>query len=285
MRYVFFGGEPLAVPVLDRLLSAGFKPDLIVTGPDRRSGRGLALVSPPTKIWGQKHDVAVLQPESLNDRSGLDALFRDDWDVFVVAAYPKIIPADILNLPKHGSINLHPSLLPLLRGPSPIRSAILEDLRETGVSIMKMDEEMDHGPVLTSRRLDDREMNWPPSGPDLDRALTQLGADLLVETLPRYVAGEIVPESQDHSRATYTRKFDKEDALLDLNGDPYRNLLKIKAFAGAPGAYFFQDGKRVKVIDASLDKNGQLSIERVVPEGKKEMSYRDFLSGTDESPR
>jgi methionyl-tRNA formyltransferase len=198
--------------------------------------------------------------------------------VFVVASFGSILPKTLLDIPKHGTVNVHPSLLPRLRGPSPMRSAILRDEKETGVSIMLLDEQMDHGPLLAQKKV--FVDPWPSRGRVLDDLLAREGGALLAKTLPLWVAGEIEPQEQNHDLATYTEKFTKEDGLLDLKDNPYRNLLKVRAFEGWPGTYalFERAGKRIRVqiLDAHLD-GSRFVIDIVKPEGKKEMPYEDFL--------
>lgn len=247
VRFVFFGTAPLADGVLAELKKVGLEPARIIVS---------------EKITPQL--IAELAAEK--------------WDVFVVASFGQILPKELLDIPKHGTINVHPSLLPRLRGPSPMRSAILNDEKETGVSIMLMDEEMDHGPLLAQKKV--RVEPWPPHGVKLDEQFAREGGALLARTLPLWVAGELEAQEQNHDLATYTRKFTKEDGLLDLDDDAYKNLLKIRAFEGWPGTYTFFEraGKklRVQILDAHLE-GGKLLIDTVKPEGKKEMPYADFL--------
>ncbi|MBI4086451.1 methionyl-tRNA formyltransferase [Candidatus Kaiserbacteria bacterium] len=280
---VFFGSEPLAGGVLDELASAGLMPSLVVTGPDVPKGRKHILTPPEAKAWAEAHGVPALQPTSLKDEDQVAPLLNTDWDLFIVASYGKILPKRLLALPKHGTLNVHPSLLPLLRGPSPIRTAILTDARETGVSVMLMDQEVDHGPILAQARIEIAPEDWPMRATMLEALLAHAGGQLLAETVPLWLDGTITPEQQDHAQATFSKKIEKEDGRLDLADDPYQNLLKIRAYDGWPGTYFMHErnGKqlRVKVTDADLAPDGSLRILRVIPEGKKEMNYEDFLRG------
>lgn len=275
-RIAFFGTPRYAAIVLDELHAAGMTPELVVTQPDKPKGKGLALTPPPAKEWAITHGVPVIQPATLKDDSLLANL--SGFDVFVVIAYGKIIPQAILDLPKHGALNIHGSLLPKYRGASPIESAILADDRDAGVSIIKMDAEMDHGPIVADERVSIDA--WPPTAPELGNAIVSAGAKLLVRTLPDYLAGKIDTHEQDHAAATYTKKIEKSDGEIDLAGDPYKNFLKIQAFAAWPGAYFFaeRNGKRMRVIvKKAAFEGGSLRIVRVVPEGKREMDYADFI--------
>lgn len=246
-RFVFFGTTPLAGGVLEGLAEAGFAPERVI-------------------------EAAQITPEFI------DELARSMWDVFIVASFGTILPKRLLDIPRRGTINVHPSLLPRLRGPSPIRSAILNDEKETGVSLMLMDEKMDHGPLLAQKKVAIEK--WPPRGKDLDECLAREGGKLLAQVLPLWLAGKLQMQEQNHDVATYTEKFTKQDGLLDLNADAHKNLLKIRAFEGWPGTYVFFEraGKkiRVQILDAHLE-NGKLIIDLIKPEGKKEMPYEDFL--------
>lgn len=283
-KIVFFGTPQIAVWVLEELKTAGFIPELIVTNPDRPKGRKMTLTPPPTKVWADDNGVETLQPESLKNPEVIETLRRYDSDLYVVTAYGSIIPEEILKLPKHGVLNMHPSLLPEFRGASPIRSAILEDKRETGVTIMLVDEKLDHGPILAQELADIRDKEWPLDGQVLDERLARLGGRLLAETLPEWIAGNIDPQEQDHEHATFCAKITKD--MSELHIDPlnlpkgkeaYQMLLKIKAFFGWPETFFIHNGKRVKIKDANLNDHGQLEILKVVPEGKNEMSFENYL--------
>lgn len=288
-RFAFFGTPEFAVTILDELERAGFLPALVVTTPDRPQGRGLTLTPPPVKAWAQKHNIPTLQPEKLGD----DFLYRlrtSDYQLFVVAAYGKLIPKAIIELPRHGALNVHPSLLPKYRGPSPIEAQILNDDREVGVTIMRIDEKMDHGPIVTSNKVRVASESWPLRASELGEMLFRTGGKLLVDTIPKWVAGEMTPVPQSHQQATYCSLIAKEDAELEMkNGMPTNtreNFLKIRAYDIWPKAYFFADtnGKkiRVKITDAGY-KDDNLIITKVIPEGRKEMTYEVFLksvSGT-----
>ena len=259
IRFVFFGNPPLEGGVLDELSKAHLVPQRTVRTTD---------------------NMGEITSELANE----------SWDVFVVASFGAILPQAFLDIPKRGVLNVHPSLLPRLRGPSPIRSAILNDEKETGVSIMLLDEKMDHGPLVAQKKVsvDPPAGGWPPHGKALDALLAHEGGKLLAQVLPLWVAGEIEAREQNHDLATYCKQFEKEDGLLDLSADAYQNLLKIRALEGWPGTYAFferpstrsgQAGKRlrIQILDAHVDAN-KLVIDSVKPEGKKEMSYAAFLN-------
>jgi methionyl-tRNA formyltransferase len=290
-RFVFFGTPEFSAIILDELERAGYLPALIVTAPDKPRGRGLVMTPSEVKSWGLAHNIPVVTPLTLKDESVADTLRNAECDLFIVAAYGKIIPRGVLGIPAHGVLNVHPSLLPKFRGASPIESAILSDESHTGVTIMLLDEEMDHGPIVAQRPYKGqtfgkvrplyRDIGWPPKGSVLTRDLAHFGGTLLAEIIPEWMNGSKAV-AQDHARATYTKKITKEDGLIDIAGDPLQNYRKIQAYDEWPGAHFFieRNGKniRVRITDATY-KEGSLTVIRVVPEGKKEMSYEDFLRG------
>ncbi|MEY4747105.1 MAG: hypothetical protein RLZZ416_154 [Candidatus Parcubacteria bacterium] len=245
-RFVFFGTTPLKEGVLAELAKAGFLPALAIEGPI----------------------TAEL----------VDELDKTAWDVFIVASYGHKIPSRLLGMPRRGVVNVHPSLLPRLRGASPIRSAILNDEKETGVSIIRLDDMLDHGPLIAQKKVS--VSPWPPRGRALDQLLAREGGALLATVLPPWLRAKIEARPQNDDLATYCRSFKKEDGRISLSDDPHRNFLKIRAFEGWPGTYSFFEraGKklRVQILDAHL-QDGKLMIDAVKPEGKREMPYQDFL--------
>lgn len=284
-KMAFFGGEPLSVPTLEKLKTAGIIPSLIVCNPDRPAGRGQKLTPPPVKVWAEENDIEVFQPTSYKNKESLARILNEEWDLFVVVAYNFILPKWFLELPKKGVINVHPSLLPKLRGASPIRTAILEDRREEiGVSIMLMDEKMDHGPILDQTLMEISDENWPVTGPELDLALAHMGGTMLAEVIPAWLSGEISPQEQEHDVATYTKRFTKEDAKLVINPrelpsgiEAKHALNKITAFSGIGDAYFEYKDIRVKIKQAELATDSSLRLLRVTPAGKAEMDFSQYL--------
>lgn len=278
LRIAFFGTPEVAVHVLEALAQADIIPVLVITAPDAPQGRGLVLAPPPAKVWAVAHTIPVLQPPKLDD-AVLSELRTVRCDLFVVAAYGKIIPENIFHLPRYETLNVHPSLLPRLRGASPIQSAILEE-KETGVSIMLLDAKMDHGPIIAQKKIPISP--WPPKARELERILATEGGKLLAEVVPEWIRGRVVRREQDHGSATFCKKFIPNDALVELADDAEKNFRKIQAFDRSPRAHFFteKNGKKMRIIitDATLE-DGKLVIKRVLPEGKKEMSYEDFLRG------
>ncbi len=286
MPIAFFGTPRLAVYVLEELEAAGIVPDLVVTAPDRPVGRKLVLTPPAVKVWAEERGIPVLQPASLKERSAVPELANSEWDLFIVAAYNIILPAWVLAQPKHGVLNVHPSLLPRLRGPSPVRSAILRDEQDAaGVSVIELDTQVDHGPIVAQARVELPE--WPLPGRMLDELLFREGGRLLAEAVPLWCKGEITPDPQDDGAATFTKKFEKADGELRESDTAYQKYLKYCAMDEWPGTYFFVDRKtaraggdarrteRVKVGEATYEE-GEFRILTVIPEGKRAMSYDDW---------
>ena len=278
-RFAYFGTPLFATIILDELEKSGYVPAVIISAPDKPKGRKLLITPSEVKVWGESRNIPVLTPEKLRNKEFAEVLRSYQCDLFIVAAYGKIIPKEILEMPTYGVLNVHPSLLPKFRGPSPIESAILSKVDHTGVTIMKLDEELDHGDIVAQEEY--HAEAWPPKGSALTIALAHQGGILLAKIIPLWMK-EQHSKAQDHTQATFTKKITKEDGLIDLSHDASLNYKKIRAFDEWPGAYFFteRNGKkiRVRIIDATLS-DGVLKILRVVPEGKKEMSYEDFLRG------
>lgn len=276
--FIFFGTPEFAVSILEELKDAGIIPSLVVTAPDKPKGRGLVLTPPPVKIWAEKHNIPYLQPIKL-DNDFLNKLKVNSYKLFVVAAYGKIIPKVILDIPTNGTLNVHPSLLPKYRGASPIQSQILADEKEVGVTIMLIDEEMDHGPILDIKKI---EIKNNTTAPELENILAHEGGKLLSVVIPKWIDGKIKAEEQNHSEATFTKKITKEDGLIVLPDDQHKNYLKYRALTPWPGVYFFatRRGKKVRVSIKNAEFTGQkLAIKQVLPDGGKIMNFDDFLHG------
>src|SRR3989338_5428348 len=256
LQFIYFGTGEIARAVLEELLSAGLAPSLIVTAPDRKRGRRLTLSPSPVAALAAQYAIQTLKPEKLDD-AFLSQLSTNNYQLFIVADYGAILPQELLDIPEKGTLNMHPSLLPRLRGPSPIRSAILTDEKRVGVSIMLLDDKMDHGPIVAQKEVE--APVWPPRGSVLDDVLSHAGGQLLAQILPLWARTEIEARPQNHDLATYCEKFSKEDGLLDLRGDAYQNLLQIRAFEGWPGTYAFfeRDGRRIRaqILDAEDRKS------------------------------
>ena len=248
VKFVFFGSSQFSLHVLQELEMMGFSPILIIN--------------------------SAKEPLPMEELRKLDA------DLFVVASFGKILPKELIEMPKYQTLNVHPSFLPQLRGPAPIQGTIL-GLGEPGVTIIKMDEKMDHGPILAQARV---VVNpWPDHYKVVEEKLGRAGGRLLGMLLPKWIESAIPERSQDETRATYIKLIKKEDGLLNLDDPAEENLKKVFAYSTWPGAYMFyknKSGKEIRLIirDAKIE-NGKFIPTRVIPAGKKEMDWPDFLRG------
>lgn len=297
IRIVFMGSPEFAMPSLQALADWG-QANLVgvVTQPDRPAGRGRQLTPPPVKILAQQLNIPVIQPERLREKAAMQQLQAWAPELIVVAAYGQILRPAVLDLPVHGCVNVHASLLPRWRGASPIVAAILHGDAEAGVTIMRMDPGMDTGPMLSKRSI--------PIQPDdtaasLGDKLSLAGAELLVDTLPGYLDGSLQPQPQPEEGVTLAPLLEKSAGVLDFNetaeqlerkvraynpwpvaslpwkGGPLRVLrAKVAAGSGAAGRRVILDG-----LPAVVTSQGVLVLEQVQPSGKKPMSGRDFLQG------
>lgn len=277
INWAFFGSSEFSVYVLNELKLHNILPNLIVTTPDKPKGRKLVLSPTPVKVWANENNIEVIDPASLKkDTSDLVSKLKSgNYELFLVASYGKIIPKEIFEIPSRKTLNIHPSMLPKYRGASPIQSQILNNEKEVGVTIMQIEETMDTGPIIIQKKV---EVSLTDGRKNIEQLLAREGARLFAHILPEWTGGFIDLIMQNEEMATYCNKITKEDGLIDLEDDPYKNLLKIKAFEEWPNTYFFYKNKRLIVTDATI-KDGKLEILKVIPEGKKEMSYEDFLRG------
>ncbi|MBU2634871.1 methionyl-tRNA formyltransferase, partial [Patescibacteria group bacterium] len=199
----------------------------------------------------------------------------------IVASYGKIIPKKILEIPKYGCLNVHPSLLPKYRGPSPIQTTILNGDKKTGVTIILMDEKIDHGPIISNSKFEIR--NSKLTYGELNVKLAKLGVKLLIETIPKWIRGEIKIKPQDHSKATYTKILKREDGKIDWSKSAQEIERQVRAFNPWPGTFTFIKHKnktlRIKVLEADISKDNKLIIKKLQPEGKKAMSFEEFKRG------
>jgi len=299
LNFIFWGTPDVASETLEILKENGYMPSLIITAPDKPQGRKMIITPPPVKIWAIENNIPYLQPEKL-DKKELDVVFKsiaqaDEPSIAnfqqeimcgfknnsqpflsIVVAYGKIIPEDIINMPKFGSINIHYSLLPKYRGASPVESAILNGETETGISIQKMEYKMDTGPIIAVEKV---EIGNEEKAGELRKRLIKIGGELLIKTLKTPSAFGHSPfaggEKQDESQATYCKKIKKEDGLVDLGAElPSELYNKFRAYATWPRTFFFKDGKRIIITDAKLE-NGEFKILKIIPEGSKEMEYKN----------
>jgi methionyl-tRNA formyltransferase len=293
----FLGSSRFSVIVLDELKKEGVIPSFIITTPDKPQGRKLEIKPNVVKVWGQENNIKVFSPNKLDDtfeKELIHEIGENDIKstIFIVASYGKIIPEKFINISKFGMLNIHPSLLPKYRGASPLQSAILNDEKNTGISIMLIDKEMDHGPIIAQSNIQIKE--WPIYE-EFEEYMAREGAKLLAQTLKDYISGKSKPIEQKHEEATYTKKILKEDALIDTNiivsqskssrDSAYTAFLKIQAYHASPKAYFILKHNdrdiRVKITKANFDASREmpLQIERVIPEGSKEISWDEFKRG------
>lgn len=270
--FVFWGTDQFAVKVLATLKDQGLTPSLVVTTPDTPQGRHLTLTPSPVKVWCQENGVKLDQPEKLKTYQ-----LPSNLDFALVASYGKILPLELLSQLPEKFLNIHPSLLPRYRGPAPLQATIINQDKETGVTIMVVDEAMDHGPIVAVEKVA-VDQKWFE---ELRDETAMVGARLFAQILPDWLAGRLPPEEQDHDQASYTKKIQKSDAEINLADAPVANFAKIRAYTPYPGAYFFvtKNNKPIRVIvkKAHLDESGELVIDRVVPAGKKETNYKVFL--------
>ena len=240
------GTPQFAVPSL-RALAEGPYMITVVTQPDRPAGRGGKLTPPPIKQVAQELGFPFLQPESLKDPDARTQIANLNPALIVLVAYGEYVPPALLDLPQHGSINVHPSLLPRWRGSTPIQSAILAGDKETGVTIIKMDRGFDTGPILAQRRVS---IDHDESHPKLASRLAQLGAELVAETIPAWLRDEITPQPQDNAQATLTQTLKREDGLIDWTRPAEELARRVRALQPWPSTYTYWDGRLLKVLRA-----------------------------------
>jgi methionyl-tRNA formyltransferase len=272
-NFIFFGSDDFSIEVLKVLIENNIRPQFVITQPDRPKGRNLQLTPPPIKTFCIENNIDVLQFEKLNPKE------IPTVDFFIVASYGKIISKEILDLPKFGTLNVHPSLLPKYRGASPIETAILNDDKNTGVTIMLMDEKMDHGPILMQKTVSFSE--WPKK--DLIyKQLANIGGQMLVEIIPNFINENLNPIEQNHNEATFTKLIKKEDGEILESDSDEKKWLKFIAYNPWPGTFFFinKKGKQIRVkISEAIFENDKFMIKNVIPEGKNEMDYKSFENG------
>lgn len=289
------GSPDFALPSL-RALAGAYEIVGVVTQPDRAAGRGRALKSPPVKLLAQKLDVPIIQPGKLRAPEALEQLRGWNPDLIIVAAFGQILRKDVLDLPRDGCINVHASLLPRWRGAAPINAAILHGDEETGVTIMKMDVGLDTGPMLAQRSI---RLTPDDTAGSVTGTLSQLGADLLIETLPDYLSGKNQPVPQPEEGATYAPMLKKEEGRLDFTRPAEELERRVRAFNPWPGAFMDFDGTLLKVHHAYTEagnaqvaqrlvyrdqpavgtRDGLLILDEVQPAGKRTMSGKSFLAG------
>ncbi len=299
LRVVFMGTPQFAVPTLDVLAGdPGVALVAAYTPPDRRSGRGRVMEPSPVKARAEELRVPVFQPRRLRGEGAVAELAALDPDIIVVVAYGLLLPADVLQLPRYGCLNLHPSLLPRHRGPSPVPGAILAGDATTGITLMLLDEGMDTGPVIAQRS---RELRSDDNADTLTDALFREGASLLHDTLPKWVSGRMEVRPQDEALATYTSKMDRTDGVADW-GQPAEFLWRQqRAYTPWPGLHTAWNGKGIKLLDVAPSSgpaaepgavirvdgdmlavgtgDGLLVVSRLQLAGKQAANASDFIHG------
>lgn len=284
MKYAFFGTPEFAKIVLEELIADGFPPALVVCNPDKPTGRKKIITPPPTKVLAKENEISVAQPET---KESIANYLSNGFDFFVVAAYSKILPKEVIDLPKLGVIGVHPSLLPKYRGATPIQSAILAGETETGTTLFIIDEKVDHGKIVASSK---QQVVNGDNYETLMKKLAHLSGKLLVETLPKFIAGKIKPKEQDHNSATFTKKFTTEDGFVDLkilrraclpvgmaqdgedSGSATEIERKVRALNPEPGVWTTKDGKRMKILEAELG-DGKLLLKKIQFEGGRPHAF------------
>lgn len=313
LRIIYMGTPQFAVPTLDALieraapgalLPKGYEIVTVVTRPDKPAGRGQDIIYSPVKRTALDHGISVWQPGSFKKQEHSEALAAYHADLYIVAAFGQILPQAVLSQPRHGTLNIHASLLPKYRGPDPIAESILQGDRETGVTIMLLDAGIDTGPMLSKRSTSIAEHETTGS---LTLKLAELGAQALLEVLPRWIAGEIVSEPQEPLQATHTHMLRKEDGEIRWDKPALVLARQIRAYTPWPSAYTYWRGKLLKILTARplvvepdaavppgtvstreeaghqvlaiVTGTGLLLVKQVQLEGRKAMSAEEFLRG------
>jgi methionyl-tRNA formyltransferase len=298
IRVIFMGTPEFAVPSLRALVDAGYHVVAVVTQPDRPVGRSRKAVAPGVKQAAQELGLPVMQPEKLRPPEVVASLRQLRPDLTVVAAYGEILRPNALEIPRYGNINVHASLLPKYRGAAPISAAILAGEPETGVTIMLMDVGMDSGPTLAQRATP---ISATATTPQLTARLAEIGASLLIETLPRYLSGALKPQPQDDAAATYTRPLQKDDGRIDWQQPAAQIARMVRAYYPWPSAFTTWQGKRLKLLATTLADDaahrepglvyragqqilvatgaGGLALGQVQLEGRQAMEIKAFIAG------
>lgn len=296
MRIVFAGTTEFGIPTLEKLIADGHELLFVITNPDRPTGRKQELSATPIKKWAQGKNIRILTPETIS--LVYDEIALPKPDILLVAAYGQIIPKEILDIPKFGSVNIHGSILPKYRGASPIQFALLNGDKITGVTLIKMDEKMDHGPIIGSSTIfiDDKD-NFQT----LYKKLADLSAALCADILPKFIRGEISANEQVHEQATFTKMLRKEDGRIDWTRKASEIINQIRALNPEPGTWSNLSGKTVKIVEAHIltepkielpgklyripeglavkAQDASIVLDKVVPEGKTLMSGKEFTNG------
>ncbi len=273
-KYCFLGTDNFSVTVLETLKQQGYFPSLIITTADKPAGRKLRLTPSPAKIWSQNHNIPYYQTNKINREDIIkEAPIINEVDLFLVASFGQILPEDFINLPQYGTLNIHPSLLPTYRGPTPIETCLLNNDQTTGISIMLLDKKMDHGPIFRQKEIN---IGLKDTYATLEKKLAHLGAELFLETVKDIKAP---PRPQNHPEATFTKKFTKEDGEIKDSDTEQEKYNKFRALHKNPGVFFFiqknNQPLRIKLTEAEMI-SGKFRPKKIIPAGGKEMNWEDF---------
>lgn len=302
-KIIFFGTPEFAVSILDGLITHNYNVAAVYTQTDKPKGRGNKMQSPPVKEYAEAHNIPVFQPKTLRDDAVIEEIRQKRPDMIVVAAYGKIFPESLLQIPQYGCINVHGSLLPAYRGAAPVQRCIINGEPETGVTIMRMDAGCDTGDMTAKAKIQ------IPSGMscgELFETMGKVGSSLLLNTLPLIFDGTAIYEKQDEDKATYSPKIEKSELMLDFNRPAkelhdlirgvypylvcgcYQNSEKGKRGLriaktevcdgnGIPGTVLSADAKNNSLVVACAD--GALDIKELIPQGKQKMNSADYIRG------
>jgi len=299
-RTVFMGTPQFAVTILESLLRSSYQVLAVYTQPDKPAGRGRPVVFPPVKKLALERQIPIVQPETFESSEVVEKLSSFQPELVIVAAFGFILPPEVLSLPKFACLNVHPSLLPRHRGPSPVAHTILCGDELTGVTVMLMDAGLDTGPILAQKKVGISFMDTTGS---LSSKLADVGARLLLEALPKWLGGELKPQAQDESQATYSKLITSKDGEIDWHLPALELWQMVRAYNPWPSCYTWCQGKRLKIHKALplgdggegdigevialaeqpgvgvVTKQGILGLCQVQLEGKREMPANDFVRG------
>ena len=292
-KIIFMGTPAIAEDYLNALIKKNIKIKSVFTQPPKRQSRGMKLIKSPVHLCANRNNIDVLHPEKFDDQI-INNLRKIKPDLIIVIAYGRLLPRSVLKLPKFGCINIHVSFLPRWRGPAPIEYALINGDKETGISIIKISEKLDAGPIIIQKKF---KIPNHFNKFNLINSLTQLGIDLLVDTIPLILSNKINLKSQNESYATYSYKITSDSRKINFNNTTVEIINHIRAHAPKPGAWFFLNNERIKIIDAKqgvssgkissvLNENFEIgckdgSIEPLIiqREGKKIVTKDEFLRG------
>lgn len=299
MKLVYMGTPDFAVAPLEAIIKAGHEVSAVVTQPDKQKGRGKEVQMTPVKQCALKHGIPVLQPVKIREQEAVEELKSYPADLFVVAAFGQLLSEEILSMPRFGCVNIHASLLPAYRGAAPIQWVILNGETRTGVTIQQMAKGLDTGDMLLKKTV---EIDEKETGASLHDKLMQAGAELIVEVLPKIEKGELIPEKQDESKASYYGRLTKSMGLIDWNQDAVSIERLIRGLNSWPSAYTGYKGKTLKIWDGEVIPGkakeapgtvtqvskdsftvaageGSIRVTSLQLEGKRRVPAKDFLLG------